>query len=58
MFGETGKIVHFQVWELVERYTITDPSGEPFTDPNYVFEPVEFHIRGVALALDATKFNI
>jgi hypothetical protein len=57
VFGEDGKIVQFQVWELVERYTITDPAGEPFTDPAFAFEPVEFHIRGVAVALDATKFD-
>jgi hypothetical protein len=55
--GENGKIVHFQVWELVERYTITDSKGEPFTDPNYLFEPVELHIRGVAVALEATTFD-
>lgn len=57
VFGEDGKIVHFQVWELVERYTITDTAGKPFTDPAFVFEPVEFHIHGVAVALDATKFD-
>ena len=57
VFGEDGKTVHFQVWELVEYYTITDANGVPFTDPNYNFELSDFHIRGVGVALVATKFD-
>jgi hypothetical protein len=57
VFGEDGKTVHFQVWELVEYYTITDADGKPFTDPNYTVELSDFHIRGVGVALVATKFD-
>ena len=55
--GEDGKIVHYQVWQLVEYYTITDADGAPFTDPNYTFVLSEFTIRNGALALVATKFD-
>jgi hypothetical protein len=29
--------VIFSVWRLVERYTIVDALGNPFTDPNCTF---------------------
>jgi hypothetical protein len=57
--GRPGKIVIFMLWELVERYTVVDAEGNPYTDPSYEFAPSsgEAEVRGVALALDATEFD-
>ncbi len=57
VFGEDGKYVQFQVWEGVEIFTITDAEGNPYTDSNYVFEPIVLFIHGNGPALVATKFD-
>lgn len=54
--GTSGKTVRFMVWELVERYTLTDENGDPFTDPNFAVRDEALYRRGVARALQATEF--
>ncbi|NNE44812.1 MAG: hypothetical protein HKN12_11450 [Gemmatimonadetes bacterium] len=57
--GRAGKIVIFMLWELVERYSVVDAEGNPYTDPSFEFDPNSgaAEVRGVALALDATEFD-
>ena len=57
VWGEEGKVKHFQVWELVEVYTITDAEGRPFTDPNYEFVTSRITLHGVAVSLVSTSFD-
>lgn len=57
VWGEEGKVKHFQVWELVEEYTITDAEGRPFTDPQYEFVTSQFTRHGVAVSLVSTSFD-
>jgi hypothetical protein len=35
--GLEGKTVIYSVWRSVDRYTIVDENGDPFTDPNFTF---------------------
>jgi hypothetical protein len=41
-----GNKAVYQVWVLVDRYTITDKYGKPYADPNYAFPRVrKVHVR-------------
>ncbi|HEX5132883.1 MAG TPA: hypothetical protein VFX92_10385 [Candidatus Krumholzibacteria bacterium] len=52
-----GKQAVYQVWILVDRYTITDKNGRPFADPNYRFGACKrVHIQGVWEAHAVTYF--
>ena len=45
--GEDGKTVIYSVWGSVERYTIVDANGNPYTDPNFTFSDLGVsEIRG------------
>ena len=37
--GEANKRTCFVLWVLFEQYSFVDSHGNPFTDPNYVFDP-------------------
>lgn len=39
MQGEAGKRTCFVLWTLYEQYRFVDQNGNPYTDPNYVFNP-------------------
>jgi len=54
--GTAGKTVRFMAWESVERYTISDENGAPFSDPNLAVRTDTLYRRGVATALQATEF--
>lgn len=57
--GIRGKTVIFMLWELVERYSICDANGDPYTDPSFEFDP-DFgtvEIQGRAISLEATEFD-
>jgi len=52
-----GKQAVYQVWVLVDRYTLTDKNGKPFTDPNYKFGACKrVHVQGVWEAHAITYF--
>ncbi len=52
-----GKQAVYQVWVLVDRYTLTDKNGKPFTDPNYKFGTCKrVHVQGVWEAHAITYF--
>ncbi len=52
-----GKQAVYQVWVLVDRYTITDKNGKPFSDPNYAFGACKrVHVQGVWEAHAITYF--
>jgi hypothetical protein len=53
--GKAGVTRQFMVWQLVDRFTVTDAAGEPLVDPSYDFDPVVLEVRG-AKALKATEF--
>lgn len=57
--GRPGKIVVLMLWELVERYTVTDVEGNPFTDPNFRFDLNygQAEVHGIALAVQTTEFD-
>jgi hypothetical protein len=55
--GEEGKIVQFMVWELVEEYSLSDASGEPYQLEGWTIENDKLTIKGAALALEATVFQ-
>jgi hypothetical protein len=57
--GRPGKIVVLTLWELVERYSITDADGGDYIDPKIRFEQ-EYgvaEVHGIALAMRATEFD-
>jgi hypothetical protein len=52
-----GKQAVYQVWVLVDRYTITDRNRRPFTDPAYGFGACSrVHVQGVWEAHAITYF--
>jgi hypothetical protein len=53
--GTNGATSQFMVWQLVDRFTVTDATGETLADPNYGFPPVILEVRG-AKALKVTVF--
>ena len=57
VFGQSGKIVQFMVWELVEKYTFCDEDGAPYAAPHYVIPTTSMTRRATAVYLQATEFD-
>lgn len=57
MTGTEGKTVVYSVWASVERYTIVDQDGNPFTDPNFTFTVVPVDIKGEYEWISSTSFD-
>ena len=56
--GLDGKTVIFSVWQSVERYTIVDAEGNPYTDPSYTFEDFgSAEVRGDHEVLQSAIFD-
>ena len=55
--GEPGKIIQFQVWELVDRYSFCDASGDPLEHADYKIKNVVWTRRGSAAYLQTTAFD-
>lgn len=56
--GTAGKVTVFNVWTLVDTYSLTDKDGNTFADAGYHFAPVDpVVVRGVKHYLDTTNFN-
>jgi len=56
--GIGGKTVIFSVWQSVERYTIVDAEGNPYTDPSYTFEDFgSAEVRGDHEVLQSAIFD-
>ncbi len=55
--GIDGKTVIYSVWSSVERYTVVDEAGEPYTDPNFTFADLgTTEIKGEYEWLSSTIF--
>ena len=55
--GLDGKTVIFSVWRSVERYTIVDELGNPYTDPAYTFADLgSAEVRGDHEVLQSAIF--
>ena len=55
--GMDGKTVIYSMWGSVERYTIVDANGNPYTDPNFTFSDLgTTAIRGEYEWLQSTSF--
>jgi hypothetical protein len=56
--GIDEKTVIFSVWQSVERYTIVDAEGNPYTDPSYTFEDFgSAEVRGDHEVLQSAIFD-
>lgn len=55
--GEPGKIIQFQVWELVDRYSFCDANGDPLSHTDYVFDNATWTRHGSASFLQTTVFD-
>ena len=58
MTGMEGKTVIYSVWTSVERYTICDANGDPYTDANFTFsDPGNALIQGEYEWISSTAFD-
>jgi hypothetical protein len=58
MSGIDGKTVVYSVWTSVERYSIVDKDGNPYTDPNFTFEDLGTAlIQGEYEWISSTQFD-
>jgi hypothetical protein len=56
--GIDGKTVVYSVWTSVERYTIVDKNGNPYTDPNFTFEDLGTAlVQGEYEYISGTQFD-
>lgn len=56
--GMNGKTVIYSMWGSVERYTVVDANGNPYTDPNFTFSDLgDTEIRGEYEWLQSTAFD-
>ena len=56
--GIDGKTVIYSVWGSVERYSIVDETGNPYTDPNFTFSDLgDTEIKGEYEWLSSTIFD-
>ena len=55
--GEPGKIIQFQVWELVDTYSFCDASGAPLEHVDYYFDNPVWVRHGAASFLQTTAFD-
>lgn len=56
--GRDGYERIFMIWELVEKYSVVDADGNPYTDPSFTFDLSDAvsEVRGVAIKLATTDF--
>ncbi len=58
MTGLEGKTVIYSVWTSVERYTVVDANGNPYTDPNFTFEDLgTAEVQGEYEWISSTAFD-
>jgi hypothetical protein len=58
MTGMDGKTVVYSVWTSVERYSIVDEDGNPYTDPSFTFDDLgNAVIQGEYEWISSTAFD-